>query len=135
MDAGLAPSAVADVNMRIVLKRMADDVRGRGDGPMAAILEVAVRALDERITHAGAEAMAAPVRISTQPVCRSVRVGGRRTTIKLEPEFWEAVEALAKTTNCSVDAVCSIVNGLYDGGNLTSAIRVYVLRNLSQADE
>lgn len=119
-----------DINLRVALKRMADDAHHHDDGSLAAILEVAVRTVDQRIAEMESTPAVQPVsEISTQQVCRNVRIGQRRTTIKMEAEFWDALEAMAAQQESSLDTVCSHIASLCDGGNLTSAIRVFVLRD------
>ncbi len=114
---------------------MAEDALERGDGPIAAILEVAIRTLDERI--AAEESMltaGCADTIPTDGVRRSVRIHGRRTTIKLEPDFWNALDRIAETWHSSTDAVCSDVATMCGEGNLTSAIRVFTLRTVAAMD-
>ena len=52
------------------------------------------------------------------PRKRSLTLAGHRTSISLEPEFWEALQALAR----------SDVDESRGGRNLSSALRVFVLR-------
>jgi predicted DNA-binding ribbon-helix-helix protein len=60
---------------------------------------------------------------------RSVKVSGHLTSVSLEEEFWQELKRLAKAEKLSL-------NGLIDkidkqrSGNLSSALRVYVLRQL-----
>lgn len=133
--ANATSSALADLNLRVALKRMADDAQRRCDGPISAILDVAICTLDKRIAEAenalpGTQA----ARISTQLVRHNVRVSGQRTSIKLEAEFWQALERLSSRGGITVDTLCTRVASLYDGGNLTSAIRVFVLRTMLEAE-
>lgn len=130
MELAALPSQLLDVNLRIALRRLADEALEKGDGPIGAILEVAIRTLDQRIATFISErdsgGTAPP--ISTALVSRNVRVAGRRTTIKLEDEFWCSLERIAAQAQSTVDDVIAAAEALYDGGNLTSAIRVFALR-------
>lgn len=130
MNLAVLPSQLLDVNLRVALQRLADEALEKGDSPIAAILEVAIRTLDQRIANFEAERYgtgAAPP-ISTTLVSRNVRVAGRRTTIKLEEEFWRSLEHIAGQAQATVGTVITTAHALYDGGNLTSAIRVFALR-------
>lgn len=120
---------LADMNSRITLKRMAEDARERGDGPLGAILDVAVRTLDQRMREAEMGQAETGSPISTHLICRNVRVAGRRTSIKLEADFWQALDELAQDLGLGVEVVLEHVHAHYDGGNLTSAIRVFLLRH------
>ncbi len=61
----------------------------------------------------------------------SVRIAGHATSISLENAFWNAFKAICKQRNMSVnDLLTEIDRGR--GGNLSSAVRVYVLDQLRQ---
>lgn len=66
-------------------------------------------------------------------VKRSVSIAGHRTSVSLEPEFWEALQALARMQGRSVQALVGAVDAARAGRNLSSAIRVHVLQAV-QAD-
>lgn len=123
-------TAIADINLRIELQRLAGQAADRGDGPLAAILGAAVRFLDDRIQEAERSISSEP-QTSAALVCRNVRVRGRRTSVKLEREFWHALEAMASRSNCTVTALCDTAHRLKGSGSLTSALRVLILRNSS----
>jgi predicted DNA-binding ribbon-helix-helix protein len=64
---------------------------------------------------------------------RSITIHGHPTSISLEDEFWQELAAIAKQRQSSLNALVTEIdkargtqkNG---GGNLSSALRVYVLR-------
>lgn len=58
---------------------------------------------------------------------RSVLVSGHPTSVSLEPEFWEGLARIAESRQISVNALVSEIDQ-DRGGNLSSAIRVFVLR-------
>jgi predicted DNA-binding ribbon-helix-helix protein len=58
---------------------------------------------------------------------RNVRLHGRRTSMRLEASFWEALEDIAEARNRSVESICENIAARLHRGNLSSAIRVYVL--------
>jgi len=57
---------------------------------------------------------------------RSVVVAGHRTSISLEIAFWDALRALAAAHGKTVNQLVSQIDS-GRAGNLSSAIRVYVL--------
>ncbi len=57
---------------------------------------------------------------------RSVVIDGHRTSVSLEPEFWHALGELAHADGVSVNALVARIDRVRTG-NLSSAIRVYVL--------
>lgn len=119
---------IADLNFRIELKRLADRAFERDDGPLMAILEVAVNTLDERLADPEAYAHEdAPRRRPVTLVCRNVRIKGKRTSVKLENEFWYALEAMATEAHCTIDDLCDAARRRYEANSLTSAIRVFIL--------
>ncbi|MBK9584676.1 MAG: ribbon-helix-helix domain-containing protein [Alphaproteobacteria bacterium] len=61
-------------------------------------------------------------------VSRNVTVYGRRTSIRLEPEMWEALKDVAKKEKCSVHNLCTLVFLRKNGDtSLTAAIRVFLM--------
>lgn len=57
----------------------------------------------------------------------SVRVRGRKTSITLEPAFWDVIREAAKAKGVTVAALVSQVDRERTGGNLSSALRVFAL--------
>ena len=60
---------------------------------------------------------------------RSVVIDGHRTSVSIEPEFWDALTNLAKGQGRGVNALIAEIDRARDG-NLSSAIRLYVLKTL-----
>ena len=60
---------------------------------------------------------------------RSVLVAGHRTSVSMEDAFWEALKELADRRGLSLNQLVAEVD---EGrsGNLSSALRVYVLREI-----
>lgn len=61
----------------------------------------------------------------------TTRSGGR-TTIKLEVDFWEMLDQIAKHQERTTQAVISDIERMGGRANRASAIRVYVLRHLRE---
>jgi predicted DNA-binding ribbon-helix-helix protein len=59
---------------------------------------------------------------------RSFSIAGHRTSIALEPEFWEALETEARGKALAIAALVARVDAGRAGRNLASALRVHVLR-------
>ena len=60
----------------------------------------------------------------------SVALDGHRTSVSLEPEFWRALKNIAAARHESLSTLVSDVDRTRQG-NLSSALRVFVLRELS----
>ncbi len=62
---------------------------------------------------------------------RSVLIAGHPTSISLEAEFWDALKDIAGRRDCSVAALIAEIDSTRTG-NLSSAVRVFVLRDLQE---
>lgn len=62
---------------------------------------------------------------------RSVTINGHKTSISLEEPFWHALVAIAAEQQMPVNALIARIDAERTG-NLSSAIRVHVLRHLEQ---
>lgn len=60
---------------------------------------------------------------------RSVRISGHATSVSLEEEFWNALQDIAAKENMSINALVAQIDD-QNQGNLSSAIRVYILKTL-----
>jgi predicted DNA-binding ribbon-helix-helix protein len=58
---------------------------------------------------------------------RNVRVGARRTTLRLENVFWDAFDALCAREQVSVDSVLTDLEAERQDEALTSMVRSYVI--------
>jgi len=61
---------------------------------------------------------------------RSLTIAGHRTSIALEPEFWAAMEAIADRRGLRLTALIEDIDRSREGPNLSSALRVAVLREM-----
>ena len=68
-------------------------------------------------------------------VKRSIIVNGHKTSISLEDAFWAEIKAIASQKNSTIsDLVTSIDrNRQADAGNLSSTLRVFVLKHHREA--
>lgn len=64
----------------------------------------------------------------TAIVKHSLVVAGHRTSISLEDAFWRALKGAAQSRGLSVAALVAEIDAARGGANLSSAIRVHLLR-------
>jgi predicted DNA-binding ribbon-helix-helix protein len=57
---------------------------------------------------------------------RSVLIAGHKTSVSLEAAFWDELRTIATARDTSVNALIAEIDQSR-GGNLSSAIRLYVL--------
>ena len=57
---------------------------------------------------------------------RSLTIAGHRTSLSLEPEFWQALAETAKMENRSLASLVSEIDVKRGERNLSSAIRVWL---------
>ncbi|HZP70821.1 MAG TPA: ribbon-helix-helix domain-containing protein [Pseudolabrys sp.] len=60
---------------------------------------------------------------------RSVAVGGHRTSVSLENEFWTQLKEIASAKHTTLSQLIGQIDQERESGNLSSAIRVYVLEH------
>lgn len=63
---------------------------------------------------------------------RSVTIGRHRTSISLEDGFWDELTALAQARGLSLNALVAEIDHAKGVGNLSSALRLYVLAELKK---
>jgi len=63
---------------------------------------------------------------------RSVVVHGHKTSISLEAEFWDSVRQIAAREGLTISALLSQIDRGRGEGNLSSAIRLFVLQDLKK---
>jgi predicted DNA-binding ribbon-helix-helix protein len=67
---------------------------------------------------------------STTPsrlVNRNVRDGTKRTSIRLEPEYWEAAREICQRENMSISKLVELATKEHSDGGRTSALRTYIV--------
>ena len=69
------------------------------------------------------------------PQKHSLTLRGHRTSVTLEPEFWEAFQALAAHHGLSVNALAAEMDAARGDVGLASFIRVAILRDLLGAKD
>lgn len=61
-------------------------------------------------------------------VSRNITVERRRTSIRLEPEMWQALREIAQREQCTIHDICTVVSlRKNQKTSLTAAIRVFLM--------
>lgn len=58
---------------------------------------------------------------------RNVTVNGRRTSMRLEQEMWEALREICRREEMTVHELCSLIDDRRGLSSLTAATRVFIL--------
>jgi len=58
---------------------------------------------------------------------RSVVIGGRRTSVSLEDDFWMSLRQIARGRQVTVSDLTASLDGARENSNLSSAIRIFIL--------
>ena len=66
---------------------------------------------------------------------RSVTIAGHRTSLSIEPPFWDGLKELACSQKISVNELVRRIDAERGGeGNLSSAVRIYVFEHFRNRD-
>ena len=60
-------------------------------------------------------------------VKRSIVIAGHKTSVSLEDAFWDSLKEIASARDETLSDVVAAIDGARNQGNLSSAIRLYVL--------
>tara|TARA_Y100001934_G_C11933241_1_gene576733 strand:+ start:115 stop:498 length:384 start_codon:yes stop_codon:yes gene_type:complete len=61
-------------------------------------------------------------------ISKNVTINGRRTSIRLEPEMWSALQEIAKRERCNIHRIATVVHQRKNQkSSLTAAIRVFIM--------
>ncbi|WP_419905920.1 ribbon-helix-helix domain-containing protein [Kiloniella sp.] len=69
-------------------------------------------------------------------VNKNITLKGRRTSLRLEPDMWEALFEICVREDCHISNLCTTIDDVKEGSSLTAAIRVFILiyfRNAASA--
>jgi predicted DNA-binding ribbon-helix-helix protein len=69
------------------------------------------------------------VKLKRTMMKRAVTIAGRRTSVSLEPHFWEALKEIAKERRSTLRDLVTSIDRDRREPNLSSAIRVFVLEH------
>ncbi|HWK94828.1 MAG TPA: ribbon-helix-helix domain-containing protein [Pseudolabrys sp.] len=59
---------------------------------------------------------------------RSIVIAGHKTSVSLEDAFWDELKMFAEQQRMTLSSVVNDIDTKRDGGNLSSAIRLFVLQ-------
>lgn len=60
-------------------------------------------------------------------VKRSIVIAGHKTSVSLEDQFWDALKEIASSRRSTLSEIVASIDSRRNQGNLSSAIRLYVL--------
>lgn len=60
-------------------------------------------------------------------VSRNVTISGRRTSLRMEKETWDALEEICKREGQTIHQVCTMVEERRNVSNRTSAVRAFII--------
>ena len=58
---------------------------------------------------------------------------GRRTSLRLENDVWEALEEICEREDMTVHEVCTLIDQRRKGSSRTAAVRAFILRYFREA--
>ena len=64
---------------------------------------------------------------------RNITVAGLRTSVRLEPEFWNALWEIAERERRSVDDICTAIDATAGELSRTAAIRLFIVSYFDRA--
>lgn len=70
---------------------------------------------------------------SGRPAKHSLTLHGHRTSVTLEPEFWQAFREIAEAEGKTLNALASEIDDARGDMGLATALRLHVLRHLQAA--
>ncbi len=68
--------------------------------------------------------------MKSKVVKRSIVIAGHKTSVSLEDAFWDALKELACKRDLTLSDVVAEIDATRAQGNLSSAIRLFVLENV-----
>ena len=60
-------------------------------------------------------------------VSRNIVINDKRTSIRLEPSMWDALEEICVRERCNIHQICTLVSSRLACSSFTAAVRVFVL--------
>jgi predicted DNA-binding ribbon-helix-helix protein len=66
---------------------------------------------------------------------RSIVVGGHKTSVSLEDAFWKGLKEIAAARKVTLSDLVATINRERRHGNLSSALRLFVLQSFQQRAE
>ena len=63
-------------------------------------------------------------------ITKSVTINGRRTSLRLEPAIWDAVEDIREKEGLTIHELIALIDNIRDEISRTSAVRTFVVTYL-----
>jgi predicted DNA-binding ribbon-helix-helix protein len=70
--------------------------------------------------------------VNNRPQKHSLTLNGHRTSVSLEPEFWEAFRCIAEESAKPINTLAAEIDASRADLGLASAIRLFVLRHFRE---
>lgn len=71
---------------------------------------------------------AAKVSADSALVSRNITINGRRTSVRLEPEMWDALRQISHEEGLTIHQLCSIIHGNKNSdASFTATLRVFLM--------
>ena len=67
-------------------------------------------------------------------VKRSIVIAGHKTSVSLEDAFWNDLKKIANAQQVTLSELVARIDGTREQGNLSSAIRLFVLQHFREED-
>ena len=71
-------------------------------------------------------------RIASPVIKRSIVVGGHKTSVSLEDDFWDGLKEIAHRHRVSLSDLVGPIDSQRQQGNLSSTLRLFVLNHYRQ---
>jgi predicted DNA-binding ribbon-helix-helix protein len=68
----------------------------------------------------------------SQIIKRSIIVGGHKTSVSLEDDFWEGLRGIARRRRVTLSNLVDSIDSQREQSNLSSALRLFVLNHYRQ---
>ena len=69
-----------------------------------------------------------PPHVSGSLLSKNIRIHKHRTSVRLEPEMWSALNEIAALEGCSIHDLCGTVHDLKEpAASFTAALRVFMM--------
>jgi len=60
-------------------------------------------------------------------ISKNVTINGRRTSLRLEEEIWEALNDICRNEGLTIHELCGLVDGRRANSSRTSAVRTFIV--------
>lgn len=71
--------------------------------------------------------------MSTRSITRNVTVSGHRTSVRMEPVMWDALDEISEREGRTINEICTFIERRKEDISLTAALRVLILTYYKEA--